>query len=353
MNQTDVDPFQELVIHFAVCSLLLSPAPEPVSSPVTSPPGPIYSGSPMVNPVPYSGSVDDCNGFLLQRLLALEMQPHRFPTERAKISFILSLLTGRALQWAESLWKQNGPVTQSLNAFTTHFREGFSRPVGDDSVGEQLYLKRGKTAVQDYTLSFCTLSASSGWNERSLLTTYRQGLEPLRLHLSCQNPPISFRQPEFPSPPEPQYKPMQVDNTRLSSAERLRWLTQGLCLYCGQSGYVIRTCPVCPQRPVVSVVSFSSVNVHPLTTIVQLTTPLHCISVHALLDSGSAGNFISADLCHQLQLKKRLNDIPYKIQSITGSPLGRGQVPFSYGSASYTWKASVCWFWRNPPLGSS
>ncbi len=194
------------------------------------------------------------------------------------------------------------------------------------------------------------------------LTTYRQGLEPsLRLHLSayddtmgldcfiqlsirvairihgcmevnrCQNPPISFRQPEFPSPPEPQYEPMQVDNTRLSSAERLRRLTQGLCLYCGQSGHVIRTCPVCPQRPVVSVVSSSSVNVHPLTTIVQLPTPLHCISVHALLDSGSAGNFISADLCHQLQLKKRLNDILYKIQSITGSPLSQGQVRHCVG----------------------
>ncbi len=106
---------------------------------------------------------------------------------------------------------------------------------------------------------------------------------------------------------------MQVDNTRLSSAERLCRLTQRLCLYCGQNGHVIRTCPIRPQRPVVSVVSSSSVNVHPLTTIVQLTTPLHCISVHALLNSGSAGNFIS---------KKRLNVIPYKIQSITGSPPG-------------------------------
>ncbi len=77
------------------------------------------------------------------------------------------------------MWKQNGPVTQSLNAFTTHFREVFGRPVGDASVGEQLYhLKQGKTSVQDYALRFCTLAASSGWNERSLLTTYRQGLEP-------------------------------------------------------------------------------------------------------------------------------------------------------------------------------
>ncbi len=130
MNQTDVDPFQELVD--SLCRELsppvtTTPAPKPVSSPVTSPPGPIYSASPMVNPAPYSGS------------LTLEMQPHQFPTERAKISFILSLLTGRALQWAKSLWKQNGPVTQPLNAFTTHFREVFGRPAGDVSVGEQLY----------------------------------------------------------------------------------------------------------------------------------------------------------------------------------------------------------------------
>ncbi len=110
MNQTDVDPFQELVDSLRrvlTPPVTTTPAPAPVSSPVTSPPGPIYSASPMVNPAPYSGSADDCNGFLLQCSLALEMQPHRFPTERAKISFILSLLTGRALQWAESLWKQN------------------------------------------------------------------------------------------------------------------------------------------------------------------------------------------------------------------------------------------------------
>lgn len=80
-----------------------------------------------------------------------------------------------------------------------------------------------------------------------------------------------------------------------------------------------------------SVVSSSPVNVHPLTTAVQLTTSQDFVSVYALLDSGSAGNFISADLCNQLQLKKRLNDIPYKIQSITGSPLGQGQVQHCVG----------------------
>lgn len=109
MNQTDVDPFQELVdsLHRVLTPpVTIAPASESVSPPASSSPGPIYAASPMVNPVPYSGSADACSGFLLQCSLALEMELPRFLTERAKISFILSLLTGRALQWAESLWQQ-------------------------------------------------------------------------------------------------------------------------------------------------------------------------------------------------------------------------------------------------------
>lgn len=104
--------------------ILTAPA-SALSTPVTSlryASPPVYVASPMANPAPYYGLVED-NGFLLQCLLALEMQPHHFPTEKAKISFILSLLSGRALLWAETLWSQAGPVTQSFDSFTTHFWE--------------------------------------------------------------------------------------------------------------------------------------------------------------------------------------------------------------------------------------
>ncbi len=128
-------------------------APEPISSPVTSPPGPIYSACPMVNPVTYSGSADDCNGFFLQCSLALKMQLHRSPAEKAKISFIMSLLTGRAPQWAESMWKQNGLVTQSLYAFIADFHEVFGRPVGDASVCKQLYQEKEKPQCSPFSHS--------------------------------------------------------------------------------------------------------------------------------------------------------------------------------------------------------
>ncbi|MGL5100984.1 MAG: hypothetical protein ACRC6N_00050 [Plesiomonas sp.] len=54
------------------------------------------------------------------------------------------------------------------------------------SSSEQLFhLRQGADIVQDYTIHFCTLVATSGWNDQALITAYRQGLEPsLRLHLA-------------------------------------------------------------------------------------------------------------------------------------------------------------------------
>ncbi|KAK3552373.1 hypothetical protein QTP86_011275 [Hemibagrus guttatus] len=73
--------------------------------------------SPVATPVPYSGSAEDCNGFLLQCSLALEMQPHLYPDDRAKVAFIISHLDGKALRWAEPLWTQNNPIVSSLSSF--------------------------------------------------------------------------------------------------------------------------------------------------------------------------------------------------------------------------------------------
>lgn len=58
------------------------------------------------------------SGFLLQWLLFFEMQPQLYPTDRAKIGYIISLLSGIVLQWANSIWEASGPVTNSLAALS-------------------------------------------------------------------------------------------------------------------------------------------------------------------------------------------------------------------------------------------
>ncbi|ROL51268.1 NLR family CARD domain-containing protein 3 [Anabarilius grahami] len=209
--------------------------------------------NPMAKPAPFSGLAEDCNGFILQFSLVL------YPDDHSKVAFIISLLNGKALRWAETLWSQKNAITQSLSSFIAHFKEVFGKPAWDSSIGEQLYnLKQGSMTVNEYALQFRTLAAASGWNEQALLTTYRQGLDPrVRLHLAAYEDSIglerfiqlsicfttrmqscleehqgqsqltpSLRRPESVSPPEPAHEPMQLDFTRLTPTEQQRQLNQ-------------------------------------------------------------------------------------------------------------------------------
>ncbi len=282
-----------------------------------------------------------------------------FPTDQSKIAFVITSLTGPALQWAETILNQAGPVTQTFSNFLAHFREVFSGSPGDSSVGEQLFqLRQGSMPIHQYSLKFRTLAAASGWNEPSLLTAFRQGLNScLRLHLaayadtyglekfiqlaircskriqSCSTdssvaiatPPI--RQPETMDPPEP----MQMDYNRLSPAERRRRLSKGLCLYCGASGHMILECPLRPPRALVSTIHPPITKMNPLSTCAQLTAGNCVVSVIILLDSGSAGNFIAGDLSRQLRLPTSITETAYEVQSITGKPLTRRHVRHSVG----------------------
>ncbi len=341
-----------------------APPPTPPITSVTTTSSPTMVSSPMAKPAPFSGVAKECNGFLLQCSLALEMQPHLYPTERSKIAFMISLLSGRVLQWAETIWTQSGNVTQSFNQFIIHFREVFGRSTGDSTISDQLYhLRQGSRSISEYALHFRTLAAASGWNERSLITTYRQGLEPrLRLQLatyddsgglehliqlsvrcatrmqSCyEEQPFLTRCTPFPhqpvsvSPPEPVSEPMQTDSAHLSFNERQRRISQGLCLYCGAGGHIITTCPVRPPRMLVSTINPATQDMKPLSTIVNLTVLDISLPVHALLDSGSTGNFISGDLCRQLKIPTTTNETTYQVHSVTGKPLTRGNVRLKAG----------------------
>ncbi len=98
----------------------------------------IPATSPMARPTSFSGEAVSCNGFLLQCSLYFELQSHQFATERAKVAFI-SLLNGRALQWAEALWSSRSPRINSLEDFVELFCEVFSQPTTEISVHDELF----------------------------------------------------------------------------------------------------------------------------------------------------------------------------------------------------------------------
>ncbi|KAL0170112.1 hypothetical protein M9458_034708, partial [Cirrhinus mrigala] len=367
-SMSSEDPFQELVD--VLRRTLLSTHHQPPPPPAVTPPqahasNPEVNNSasspavvcPMVRSTPFSGAAGDCKGFLLQCSITFATYPNVYSSDNAKIGYVISCLTGSALRWAESIWSQAGPAVSSYSAFAQHFMEVFGRTDHESSAGEELYnFRQNDLSVQEYTIRFRTLAAASGWNEKALVTTFRQGLEPhlrlmlapyddsiglerfIQLSLRCSARVASYnlcsfgtatntpRPPEPLSPPVTSPEPMEINRRRLTPQERQHRFAKGLCLYCGQSTHLLKDCPLRPPRPVVSTILPMSENMQPFSTPVTLTANDVSISVTALIDSGSAGNFIAGHLARRLKIKTFPTELIYQVQSITGKPLSEREV---------------------------
>ncbi|KAL0173510.1 hypothetical protein M9458_029478, partial [Cirrhinus mrigala] len=259
--------------------------------------------------------------------LFIQMQPQMFPSENAKVAFLISLLIGKALQWAKAIWNSENPIIHSMNRSQT-----ISTTTGTLTTSDQLFrLQQGTSSVNDYTLLFRMLAAASGWNDTVLLGAYRQGLN---LHIcvvmalyndsfglesflrrttrvsqrlaACQ-PLVTTPQLASVAASSPVPEPMQIDSTRLSRTERNRRITNRLSLL--------------PPPPVVSTLSTEVET----TSLTLLQVTLHAsnlsICVSALVDSGSSGNFFSQDCLNQLQLSY--------CRHSQAKPLGRGRMHHS------------------------
>jgi hypothetical protein len=213
--------------------------------------------------------------------------------------------------------------------------------------------------IHQYALKFRTLAAASGWNEPSLITAFRQGLNPhlkyqlaayddtyglekfIQLAIRCSNRMKAVSLDTAPTvdtapshQPEVLPEPMQIDSFHLSSAERQRRINNGFCLYCGGCEHGIQSCTLRPPRLLVSGIQPQIEKMNPLSTCADIVLDTHLMPVTVLLDSGSAGNFISGRLCHQLNLTPIATETSYQIQAITGTPLTRRLVKYSVGPLS-------------------
>uniref|UniRef100_A0A3B1KLG0 ribonuclease H n=1 Tax=Astyanax mexicanus TaxID=7994 RepID=A0A3B1KLG0_ASTMX len=335
--------------------------------PVPEPQPPALTPLKVALPEKYHGDPEVCEGFLLQCDIYFAQQPPPGPNDNAKIMFVTSLLSGKALKWATALWSQNPAMNESYELFASTFRTVFGSPKGGREVGEQLLeLRQGRNTVADYALTFRTLAAQSGWNEASLITAFRRGLsEVIQTELACRDDALSLNDlikmatrldvllqsrrhtsraqrghalPQIVSAEEGE--PMQLGHTRLSQAERQRRIEGGLCLYCGNGGHMRSGCPNRPlSRPGNTTQRTSSDSCadavsmpDPLISIKMLTVPVtvhylnQIFSFAALVDSGAAGNFIEEAVAEKLKIPAIKLDTPLRIQAINYQPIGEGTV---------------------------
>uniref|UniRef100_A0A670Y9K8 DUF4939 domain-containing protein n=1 Tax=Pseudonaja textilis TaxID=8673 RepID=A0A670Y9K8_PSETE len=79
--------------------------------------------SPVSMPEKFSGQMDMFPAFLGQCQLFMSLRPEDFPNDRAKVGFIITLLSGQAAKWATPLLTQDSPLLDNFQGFLKVFDE--------------------------------------------------------------------------------------------------------------------------------------------------------------------------------------------------------------------------------------
>ena len=257
---------------------------QPAIPPVRAAPGP----EPRLNaPDRFSGAPGTCRSFLTLCSLTFELQPLTYPTERSRVACMITQLSGRAREWGTAEWEKQSAICSSVSAFSEGLRKVFDHATpGREAARGLLNLTQGTRRVVDYSIDFQTIAAGSEWNASALRDAFHNGLsDVIKDELAARDPPADLdaliatsiridgrlqeRRQEragtssqggrLPSPP-PGFpsasitsargapaEPMQLGRTRLSSVERQRRLVENCCMYCGQGGHYVSSCPVKDQ----------------------------------------------------------------------------------------------------------
>ena len=110
-----------------------------------------------------------CQEFHLQLDLYLATI-HPAPSGRERVSALVSCLSGRALEWANTVWGEGDVVLDHFEEFPCHFRAVFDHPPEGRVAEERLFhLRQGTRSAQEFALEFRTLAAGAGWNDRALI----------------------------------------------------------------------------------------------------------------------------------------------------------------------------------------
>ena len=244
----------------------------------------------LASPERYSGEPGECRAFIIDCEMHFEYMPSAFTTQRSKIAFMISHLTGRARAWATAEWSRDSFLCHSIEDFVETLKRVFDPTLSHRERARKLSsIKQGKDSVCDYAIRFRTLAADSGWNDTALYDVFLKGLTPFiqdlfvpldlpssldalialaiktdnRLLESKQNrassadprlgraavgersvPPIPSRSPRRRESSEVGEEPMQLGRATLSTEERRRRRQEGRCFYCGRQDHLLAACPV-------------------------------------------------------------------------------------------------------------
>jgi hypothetical protein len=228
-------------------------------------------------PDKFDGTRSKFRGFVNQIRLITVLQPERYSTEEALVG---TLLTGQALSWFAPLFEKRSPILSNFESFLEAFAEAFGE---HDKVRwattKIRSLRQGARSASVYASDFRQLASDINWGEEALVSQFYWGLrddvkdllltlpdpqtlnEAISQAVKCDNRLFQRCQDQRPRQQATRYdatmttrslgshleaEDMQIDAARvrtLTPEEKKRRMEEGLCLYCGEEGHKVGSCP--------------------------------------------------------------------------------------------------------------
>ncbi|KAJ1130406.1 hypothetical protein NDU88_008759 [Pleurodeles waltl] len=125
----------------------------------------------------YSGDPLKMKEFLDALAVFFAFLPLQFSSDKAKVDYLISALSGPALAWSTPLVSADDPVLANYSTFLAVFKQMFERPGVEAAAEEALCdIHQGNQDVLKYITRFKQLAAETSWVECTFVTLFRQGL---------------------------------------------------------------------------------------------------------------------------------------------------------------------------------
>lgn len=116
----------------------------------------------------FSGDSSDVKLFLIRRKLHSELQATNFPSDQAKIGFIILHLCCHVEAWTTVELSRRSVICSSLTGFTRASEQIFHHSApGHEAVQILITSKQGKCQVSDYAIKFRSLTVETEWSAKA------------------------------------------------------------------------------------------------------------------------------------------------------------------------------------------
>ncbi|XP_003787091.1 retrotransposon-like protein 1 [Otolemur garnettii] len=266
-------------------------------------------------PKNFSGDRREFHEFIVLCQLTLQSYPRMFYSDHLRVGYVISHLSGLALEWAKALLQKNSPLMGDFPAFLEAMSEVFEyRQTLRVAEEAMLNIRQGNRSAAEYINEFQSLVPTLRWPDEVLQAHLCQGLnEEIRHYL--------FRVPQPDSLESLTVLVLQIEEKLAERRAVLRLPPEA------RPRNLTWIDSPAPERWMVS--SWLPSEVHPginrahlFLLLMVRVNPYHSVAVQALVDSGADGNFMDEKFAQEHYVELYEKPYPQSIQTVDGSLIG-------------------------------